>query len=619
MCGIVGWAGAHPSQEFPRETLLRAARALAHRGPDDENFYLEPGMAFGHRRLAILDPTQGRQPWVSRSGRYVLTYNGEIYDAPVWRRRLEREGIPFRTHCDTEVLAALLDWKGFRLLEEACPSGIFAFGAWDRDTRRLLLVRDPIGVKPLYFRIDPTGISFASEIKALRQIPNLPWDVDPQALDEYLERNAISAPRTIWKQVRKLEPGTALVYEAGNSTLQRYWQPDVTPRATPWEEAVRQSRRLVRGAVRRQLQSDVPVGVFLSAGVDSAVVLEGVRRAHPEAAVRAYCLGFAEASYDERAGARSTARALGVELVELEQCEGIEDTVQAVGRHLDEPLGDSSAVATWQLCQAAAAHVKVALAGDGGDEIFGGYETYRAELMAQWLDRTGLTPLAGVMAPILTALPVPSRKGSPLLKATRFLTRVAGERATRHRRWKEIFSPGERAHLYQPDWARTVRPRRFDPPAGMDALNSAMYQDLTDYLPNTLLHKVDLCSMAHGLEVRVPLLDVQVVRTLLRLPGAYKVGLRERKRLLRAGYGRGPLAPVFTRPKQGFSIPAGDWLRGRLRGLFHDALTTAKFRNAGILDGREVLRHALLHQDRRVDGSQKLWGVLMLALWMAGT
>lgn len=620
MCGIAGWAGADSQSSFDERLLRRMTDSIAHRGPDGEGYLLEPGVALGHRRLAILDPAHGAQPFESPSGRYVVTYNGEIYNAPEIRRRLSRKGVTFHTSCDTEVLVALADERGFSFLPEL--NGIFAFGLWDRAERRLLLAVDPLGVKPLVYTVRRDGIRFASELKALRAEPHGPWTLDHQALSDYLSTNWVPAPRTIHREARRLEPGEALTWQGGALHAGRYWVLPVEERNVSMEVAARELRSIHGKAVARQLQSDVPLGVFLSAGADSAAILQSAVRASSKP-VTAYCLGFREQSYDERPGARETARRLGVQLVELEQSEGLLDTLEGLARHFDEPLGDSSCLATWQLCRETSRHVKVALAGDGGDELFGGYEVYRAQLLAGYLRRLGLEPLAALAGVCMNQLPVSTRKASWWNRGRRFLSQSSGSPARLHYRWKEIFTPaaarelvdlghsGERCSPAERLWRQCFREA-----GDRDPVAAAMCTDIQLYLPNNLLRKVDWCSMAHGLEVRVPFLDRGLVEWAVRLPSRLKVGLRARKRVLAEGFAGTPIREVFSRPKQGFSVPASEWLAGPLASPLLDLVNSSRVRDSGLVKAQAVEALLRRHQSRREDASQKLWGVLSLALWL---
>lgn len=617
MCGIAGWASSGLDARLGAGVLESMTRRLAHRGPDGEGYFAEPGIALGHRRLSIVDVAHGAQPFFSPSGRYVVSYNGEIYNAPALSKHVRARGIDLRTHCDTEVLVALADLRGFDFANVL--EGIFAFALWDRRERQLLLARDGLGVKPLIVRESAQEVYFASELKAIRAVPGLDWSLDEQALGDYLGTNSVPAPATIWREARKLEPGEQLVWERGRARRSRFWSPPAAPRETAWADAVRGTRRVIRGAVRSQLMGDVPVGVFLSAGVDSAVVLAEAA-AGSAGPIGAYCMGFREAAFDERRGARETAQIVGAPLVELEQSGGVVETVRALAAHFDEPFADSSAVAVWELCRAASQHVKVALAGDGGDEVFGGYETYRAHLLHARLAALGLD---GAMqaAPLLArAIPASMGKSSWRNRARRFLLKQGADAPARHFAWKEIFSLAQLAALLPgaapaPSAVRLWRDS-WEEFRALEPVTRAMMTDLSRYLPNDLLAKVDACSMAHGLEVRVPLLDRRVVAQAAPLPDRFKIDFRRRKKLLRAAYGK-QLAPVFARPKQGFSIPAARWLRGPLKELLLGVLHGRALRDLGFA-AAPMQRLWNEHAAGREDHSQRLWCLMMLGMWKDG-
>jgi len=622
MCGIVGWAGRNPKGEFNSELLREMTRALAHRGPDGEGFFLEPGVALGHRRLSILDVERGAQPFFSPSGRYVLTYNGEVYNAPELRQWLQGRGFVFKTHCDTEVIAVLADAEGFRFVNRL--EGIFAFGLWDREQRRLLLARDGLGVKPLLYRIDGDGIRFASEAKAFYPDSSLSWTTDPQGLHHYLSLNYIPAPFTIHREVKKLGHGEQLTWQCGTVNRKVYWRPPLRGNGerVPGDmgEAVRER---VMNSVRGQLQSDVPLGVFLSAGMDSAVVLEGAC-AYSNPKPRAFCVGFREASFDERPGARETAELFGAEMTEYVLEPNLEEMLPVMAAQFDEPFADSSAVPVWELCRQAAREVKVALSGEGGDEVFCGYEPYRAHLYALVLRRLGLDALAGPAAAVLNCLPASDEKTTPLYKLKRFLPHLSGSLAARHFLWKVISTEEGKRRLYTDAWDEANREldatldhwkmafRRFRNHA---PISRAMLADMTVYLPYDILTKVDISSMAHSLEVRVPLLDRRIIEYVAPLPDRAKIDFRRKKKPLRAAFETDRTRPIFNRPKQGFSIPAARWLKRELRPLFLDAVSDSAFRDFGAIRRGEVQRLYRLHVERKEDLSRTLWGLFMLALW----
>lgn len=624
MCGIAGWAAADPEARLDPALLRRMTRALAHRGPDGEGYFEEPGVALGHRRLSILDIERGAQPFFSPSGRYVVVYNGEIYNAPELRAALLRRGYPFHTHCDTEVITVSAEDRGFDFVNDL--EGIFAFALWDRREKRLLLARDGAGVKPLIYRVDPDGLRFASEAKALYADPALGWTLDPQALSHYLSLNSIPAPFTIHKEARKLGHGETLVWRTGAARRAVFWRPPAAVKPESARGLAEDVRERTRESVRSQLQSDVPVGVFLSAGVDSAVVLKcAVEAGNPPPV--AYCMGFEEASFDERPGARETAKITGAALEEFLLKPDLEAILPRMAIHFDEPFADSSAVPVWELCRRAARHVKVALSGEGGDEVFCGYETYRAHLLALRLRALGAHHVSGPLAALLARLPASEKKTTPLYKLQRFLPYLRARQADRHFLWKVISTEEAKRRLYTPEWraAHTdLAPtallwrRAFAAARGLEPVSRAMYADMQIYLPYDILVKVDMASMAHSLEVRVPLLDRRIIERVGPLPDACKLDLLHRKKPLRAAFENERTRPIFHRPKQGFSMPAARWLKRELRPMFFDAVRSSAFRDLGAVQVSEAGRLHRRHMERHEDLSRTLWGILMLALWAQG-
>lgn len=628
MCGICGWVAAEADARLAPDVLSAMTRALAHRGPDGEGLFEEPGIALGHRRLSILDLAGGSQPFFSPSRRYVITYNGEIYNSPGLRQSLMNHGTPFRTHCDTEVLVCLADRQGFDFVNDL--EGIFAFALWDRQERRLLLARDGLGVKPLIYRAEQGALWFASELKALRADKSLSWSVDPQALHDYLGMNSIAAPHTIWREAKRLEPGETLEWCCGTTRKACYWSlPAIA--GDPPDEGVLVDRldHLLDSVHQGQILSDVPVGVFLSAGVDSALVLQRAG-ASMESMPQAFTLAWPGSSYDESPGAQETAGQLGARLQLCCFEADVRERLPQMAAHFDEPFGDSSAVASWEICRHASKVVKVALSGEGGDEVFGGYQTYRAHALASGLHGKLFAGMAPPMLRLLETLPASDEKSSFRYRARRFLRDVSTTPELRHFLWKSISTEEQTHDLYASEWrqscAGSLRPpaclwkeafSRFARLGG--TVSTAMMADAAIYLPNDLLTKVDISSMAHGLEVRVPLLDRRLMEFMAPLADKYKADTRHTKKLLRQVCARHGLEMVFRRPKQGFSIPAAKWFRAELRPMFLEAVNSRGFRALGAISPKAVEAILQRHLDRREDTSRVLWGMLMLALWADST
>src|SRR6478609_7848668 len=582
---------------------------LVHRGPDSAGEHIDGAVALAARRLSIIDLEHGDQPIANEDGTCVVVQNGEIYNYPELRRELERAGHDLRTRCDTEALVHLYEDYGVGFAERL--RGMFAVAIWDASRRRLVLARDRYGIKPLYYQHVGDELRFASELRALPR-----GEIDLDALEAFLAFNSIPAPYSIFHDVRKLPAGHVLVWEDGAVTLERYARPgpamEEELRYGDEAELVEELRARLRDSVRAHLLSDVPVGVLLSGGVDSAALAALAAQETPEA-VHTFTIGFAERSFDERDDARLVAQRYGTEHHELLVHPEPELLLRALAEAFDEPFADSSALPTYLVSQLAAEHVKVALSGEGGDELFGGYYTYAADLFA---DR--VAPLARIARPLVEALPASTRKASLDYKAKRFVRAAHLPPLERHHGWKEIFSADARAEL-------TGHRDRFDPvdvlrsryaeTAGAPELARLQDVDFGIYLVDDLLVKTDRASMAHSLEARVPFLDPLVTNLAFALPTRLKVRGLAKKVLLRKAVE--PLVPaeVVHGRKRGFSIPAAAWLRGELEPFARETLDPETLRRQGVLDSLTVTKLLDDHVAGREDCSRQLWGLLAFTLW----
>ena len=607
MCGICGIATTHGGADV--EALRAMSDLLVHRGPDSGGEHVDGGTALAARRLSIIDLAHGDQPIANEDGSCVVVQNGEIYSYPELRRELERRGHVLRTHCDTEAIVHLYEEHGPGFAERL--RGMFAAAIWDAPRRRLVLARDPYGIKPLYYRHVGDELRFASELRALPR-----GEIDLEALEAFLAFNSIPAPYSIFRDVRKLPAGHVLVWENGAISVERYARPAPAAadelRTGDEAELVEELRARLRDSVRAHLLSDVPVGVLLSGGVDSAVLAALAAQETPEP-VHTFTIGFEERSFDERADARRVAERYGTEHHELLVRPEPELLLRALADAFDEPFADSSALPTYLVSQLAAEHVKVALSGEGGDELFGGYYTYAADLFA---DR--VAPLARIARPLVEALPASTRKASLDYKAKRFVRAAHLPPLERHHGWKEIFSPDARAEL-------TGRRADFDPvdvyraryaeTSAAPELARLQDVDFGVYLVDDLLVKTDRASMAHSLEARVPFLDPLVTNLGFALPTRLKVRGFSKKVLLRKA--AEPLVPaeVVHGRKRGFSIPAAAWLRGELESFARETLAPATLDRQGFFRPEPVARLLDEHAAGREDWSRQLWGLLAFTLW----
>jgi asparagine synthase (glutamine-hydrolysing) len=607
VCGICGIVSANGPADPDR--LARMSAKLVHRGPDSDGTFAGGPAALAARRLAIIDLETGDQPIANEDGTVHVVQNGELYNYRELRAELERGGHRFWTHGDTEVLVHLYERDGLAFARRL--RGMFAVALWDAPLRRLVLARDRYGIKPLYYRAGAGGLEFASELRALPR-----GEIDLDALEAFLAFNSIPAPLTIFRETRKLPPGHLLVWENGKVRLERYARPSPAPaeelRQDDEAELIEELRARLRDSVRAHLVSDVPVGVLLSGGIDSSALaaLAAQEVAEP---VRTFSIGFEERSFDELADARLVAERYGTRHRELVLRPDAALLLPALAEAFDEPFADSSALPTYLVSQLAAEDVKVALSGEGGDELFGGYYTYVADLLA--LRAGGLARLA---RPLVELLPTSTGRASFDYKAKRFVRGAHLPPLERHHAWKEIFSPDARAEL-------TGRHNGFDPvdlyrarfaeTEGAELLARLQDIDLGIYLVDDLLVKTDRASMAHSLEARVPFLDPAVTNLALALPTRHRVRGLRKKVLLRKAVA--PLVPerIVRGKKRGFSIPAAAWLRGDLEPFARGTLNAETLRRQGFFRPETVTAVIDRHVAGKEDLSRQLWGLLAFTLW----
>ena len=605
MCGICGLAGA------PDRARLEAMSAmLVHRGPDAAGEVVEGPVALASRRLSIIDLAGGDQPIWNEDGSCVVVQNGEIYNHPELMDELRRAGHEYRTHSDTETIVHLYEEQGLDFARRL--RGMFAVALWDDRRRRLVLARDRYGIKPLYYRAAGGTLEFASEVRALPR-----GEIDLDALEAFLAFNSIPAPYSIFKDVRKLPAGHLLVWEeSGEHRVERYAHPAPVQagelRDEDEAELVEELRARMRDSVRAHLLADVPVGVLLSGGVDSSL-LAALAAQETSEAVHTFTIGFAERSFDERDDARRVAERYDTNHHELLLHPDPQLLLPTLAEAFDEPFADSSALPTYLVSKLAAEHVKVALSGEGGDELFGGYYTYAADLLAE---RAGWA--APVLRPFVERLPSSSARASFDYKAKRFVRAAHLPPLERHHGWKEIFSPDARAELTGrsngSDPVDLLR-ARFAETEGAELLARLQDVDLGTYLVDDLLVKTDRASMAHSLEARVPFLDPAVTNFSFGLAERHKVrGLRKKILLRQAA---APLIPseLQGRRKRGFSIPAAAWLRGDLEPFARETLSAEALRRQGFFRPEAVTKLIDDHVAGREDLSRQLWGLLAFTLW----
>jgi asparagine synthase (glutamine-hydrolysing) len=620
MCGIAGFFNFRNQSPADPVVVERMTESLRHRGPDDRGFFAQGPVALGMRRLSIIDLEGGAQPLASEDGSIQVVCNGEIYNHLDLRRDLESRGHRFRTRSDVEVLVHAYEEHGIDFLSRL--NGMYAFGLWDGRTRRLLLARDRLGIKPLYYALTPSGLAFASELGALMLQPEVPRDLDADALRQYLAWEFIPAPATPYRAGRKLPPATCVLVSPAGARFETYWRLEPREPIQGLGEAVEGLTWHLDRSVRLQMFADVPVGAFLSGGVDSTGIVASLREAgkHP---LHTFSVGFEEDSFDETGHARGAARALGTVHHEIRLREQCADLIEEAVGFLDEPFADSSFLPTYLVSKLARQHVKVVLSGDGADELFGGYDRYKADRIARWY--------AAVPAPLRTA-PALARAngaregkhkgGSWQARLDRLEGALALPPALEHARWMVRTPPHLQGELLlrsgngdgAAPWAEPLLAAFLASPFP-GGLTRQLDVDVRTSLADDILFKLDRASMAASLEARVPYLDHELVEYAFRIQERWKLRWLAGKWILRRALaGRAPLRNLQRR-KSGFMVPVAAWLRGELRDLACDVLSPARVRGHGILDPHAVQRTLNEHLAGGVDHSRTLWTVLVLQQW----
>jgi len=616
MCGIAGKFTFDRTAIIDRERLVAMTDAVAHRGPDAAGYHVEPGIGLGHRRLSIIDLATGDQPLANEDGTVWVVFNGEIYNFADVRVTLEAAGHRFRTHTDTEVIVHAYEEWGDAAVERF--RGMFAFALWDSRRRRLLLVRDRLGIKPLYYAVTPSGVTFGSEIKSILEDADVPRTWSAEALDAYLTLQYVPTPRTMYRDVWKLPAGHLLAVEDGRVAIRRYW--DLTfsggGDASRETEYLARLEELIAESVRLRLLSDVPLGAFLSGGIDSSIVVAAMVEACSSRVVTT-SVGFDNHAFDELEYARTVATHLGTESHERVVQPDVADLLPKLAWHLDEPFADSSAVPTYYVSAAAREEVTVALSGDGGDELWAGYTRHRVE-ERELAARRWLGSSARTIGRLASRVPL-AMKGA---RSLRHLALSPADACARKHAYG-LFEPGLRQSLYTADFADTVR--EADPFSGFrlayescpstDPLDRALYVDVKTYLVDDILTKVDKMSMAVSLEARVPLLDHKLVEFAATVPSKLKLHGGRTKHLLRRHLERRIPRDIVERKKHGFEAPVAEWLRGPLAPLVDSLLLDARFRDRGIFDAGAVSRMWREHRSGTRDHRHRLWGLVMLELW----
>ena len=620
MCGICGVVSFQPGVPVEKSILERMNHSIRHRGPDDDGYYQDQQASLAMRRLSIIDLHTGQQPISNESGDIWVVYNGEIYNFKAVRAVLEQRGHVFRTQTDTEIIVHAYEEYGDECIKHF--NGMFAIALWDARKRRLFLARDRLGIKPLYYWADQTRLVFASELKALILHPDVPRQINFIALDLFLTLEYIPAPHTIYEGIFKLLPGHTLVAEQGIVKISRYWDVPYRPISQSEPECAEALSDLINDAVRIRLVSDVPLGAFLSGGIDSSTIV-GFMSQNMSEPVQTFSIGFEDDTYNEVPYANAVAKHFGTNHhVEVLKPDIVSLAEQLVHHH-DEPFADTSIFPTYLVSKLASHKVKVVLSGDGGDELFAGYDTYLAEKVSRYYGYLPGALRQHILPRMAEWLPPQSAKKGLINKVKRMVEGGALDPLLQHTRWMIFLQPSEKASLYQSELRSTLNDRLTDTYFGkyfekagcFDSLAQQQYVDIKTYLADDILTKVDRMSMAVSIEARVPLLDYRIVEFAMNLPPRMKLNGTRTKSILRNAVKR--LVPdlVLEKSKQGFSIPMKHWLRTSLKPMMLDLLSKDSLQSHGYFHHRVVSRWVQDHLDGRANHSHRLWSLMVFEMW----
>jgi len=597
-------------------------QAIAHRGPDEDGFYVQKNVGLAMRRLSIIDLKSGQQPIYNSDKTKAIVFNGEIYNYQALREDLEKRGHQFYTKSDTEVVIHLYDEYGADCLQHL--RGMFALAIWDERHKTLFLARDRVGKKPILYSHQSNGdLIFGSEFQALLQHPLVSREVDMQAIDSYLSYLCVPAPQTAFKQIRKLEPGHWLTWKDGSIETKRYWQPDFSKKIKITEaEAIEETTRILRESTRLRMISEVPLGAFLSGGVDSSTVA-ALMAQESTSPVKTFSIGFEEEDFSELKYAKRVAEHVGAEYHEFIVRPNALDVLPTLVEHYGEPYADSSAIPTYYVSRETRKHVTVALNGDGGDESFAGYERYAAMRIAEAYHRVPRALRRIFVEAPVNLLPTSELKRSRFRDAKRFLQAANLPRTERYFRWMSTFNRDAKREIYTTEFASSLNGQNashflddwFARANGTGTLDATLLTDQMTYLPNDLLVKVDIASMANSLEARSPFLDHNLIEFAASLPENMKMRQLETKSLLKKVAARLVPREVVYRKKMGFGVPVGKWFRGDMQDFVRSVLLSEKSLKRGIVRPSMIEKYVDEHTSAKRDHAFQLWTLLMLELW----
>jgi len=619
MCGIVGLV-RNDEKPVDRALLARMNDAIRHRGPDDDGFYVKGPVGLGMRRLAIIDLKSGQQPIHNQDETTWIVFNGEIYNYLELRQRLEKLGHTFYTNSDTEAIVHAYDQYG-----TDCPKhlrGMFAFAIWNERTQELFLARDRVGKKPLLYAEVNGQLVFGSEFNALLQHPDISREIQPEAIDTYLSFMCVPAPLTAYRSIRKLEPGHWLRWRKGEISIERYWQPDFSKKLDiSEEEAGQRTIEILRDSVKVRLMSEVPLGAFLSGGIDSSAVVALMSQESTER-VKTFSIGFEEQDFSELHHARRVAEWVGADHHEFIVRPDAVEILPLLVEHYGEPYADSSAVPTYYVARETRKHVTVALNGDGGDESFAGYERYAAMQLAENYRRVPKFVRQSLNVGV-GLIPTSELGRSRLRSGKRFLEAASLPKVDRYLRWVSIFDAPAKSALYSDSfksettlgYAKSVLEPWFVRANGSGFVDASLLADLMTYLPNDLLVKVDIATMAVSLEARSPFLDHHVIEFAASLPERFKLRGLTTKYLLKKVLRKLLPSENLDRRKMGFGVPIGHWFRGKMQSFLREVILSEKALNRRLFKPETVRQLVEQHTEGKRDYSHQLWTLLMLELW----
>lgn len=620
MCGITGFINSD-GRAVDRSILERMNCAIIHRGPDEDGFYVHQNVGLAMRRLAIIDLAGGQQPIHNADRTKWLVFNGEIYNYQELREDLIKRGHKLYTKSDTEAVLHLYEEFGVECVQYL--RGMFAIAIWDDVEKSLFLARDRVGKKPILYSHQPNGdLIFGSEFTAVLEHPSIGREVDMQALDAYMSYLCVPAPQTAFRAIRKLEPGHWMRWKDGRVETQRYWLPKFGPKVKiSEEEAIEETTRLMRESTRLRMISEVPLGAFLSGGVDSSIVV-ALMAQESSSPVKTFSIGFEEQDFSELKYARAVAEHVGAEYHEFIVRPNALEILPMLVEHYGEPYADSSAIPTYYVSKETRQHVTVALNGDGGDESFAGYERYMAMELAEIYRRIPSWMRSALIEGPVNLLPSSELKQTRIRDVQRFFSSAHEDKKARYFRWMSTFKPALKPDLYTSDFKAQLTGQTsklldewFDVANGTGILDATLLTDQMTYLPNDLLVKVDIASMANSLEARSPFLDHNVIEFAARLPENIKMrGLRPKYLLKKVAARLVPREVVYRR-KMGFGVPVGRWLRGEMSGFLRDTLLSQAALSRGVVKPEKLRQYVDEHVSGKFDHSFQVWSLLMMELW----